>query len=55
MDGAIHKAAGPGLLAELIARYPHGCNTGDALLTRGHDLPAHCKPACFVVEGRLQT
>lgn len=40
VDGAIHRAAGPGLLAELIERYPGGCPTGEACLSGGHSLPA---------------
>lgn len=40
VDGAIHAAAGPGLLAECVARYPSGLATGDAGWTTGHDLPA---------------
>lgn len=40
VDGAIHKAAGPGLLAELRQRYPNGTETGTAVATGGHDLPA---------------
>lgn len=39
VDGAIHRAAGPGLLDELRRRYPDGTPTGTAVATAGHSLP----------------
>jgi O-acetyl-ADP-ribose deacetylase len=39
VDGAIHAAAGPDVLEELIARYPAGTPTGTAAVTGAGRLP----------------
>ena len=40
VDGAIHRAAGRGLLRECEERFPHGLATGEAGWTTGHRLRA---------------
>jgi O-acetyl-ADP-ribose deacetylase (regulator of RNase III) len=38
LDGAIHRAAGSGLREELYKVAPHGCKTGQVIVTGGHNL-----------------
>ncbi|MDR2998765.1 MAG: O-acetyl-ADP-ribose deacetylase [Microbacterium sp.] len=40
VDGAIHRAGGPAILQDCIARFPHGLATGDAGWTTAGNLPA---------------
>ncbi|GAA3956546.1 O-acetyl-ADP-ribose deacetylase [Gordonia caeni] len=40
VDGAIHRAGGPDVLADCLARFPDGLPTGDAGWTTAGDLPA---------------
>ena len=39
VDGAIHRAGGPVIMAETRQRYPQGCPTGDAVITGAGQLP----------------
>ena len=39
VDGAIHTAAGPGLLEELRRLAPRGAETAQVVVTQAHDLP----------------
>jgi len=38
IDGRIHRAAGPGLMDELMRVAPHGAKTGAVVVTGGHNL-----------------
>lgn len=40
VDGAIHRAGGPAILADCVARFPDGLATGAAGWTTAGDLPA---------------
>lgn len=40
VDGAIHRAGGSEIMAELKAKYPQGCPTGQAVITGGGRLKA---------------
>lgn len=40
VDGAIHRAGGPAIMAELRSRFPGGTPTGTAVATTAGDLPA---------------
>ena len=40
VDGAIHAAGGPAVLADCVARFPDGLATGEAGWTTAGDLPA---------------
>lgn len=39
LDGAVHGAAGPRMMEELIEVAPHGSQTAEVVVTRAYDLP----------------
>src|SRR3990170_4983884 len=40
VDGAIHRAGGPAIMAETDRRYPDGCPTGSAVISTAGNLSA---------------
>ena len=40
VDGAIHRAGGPSIMAETRQKYPQGCPTGEAVITGAGQLQA---------------
>ena len=40
VDGAIHRAGGPAIIEDCVARFPHGLATGDAGWTTAGEMPA---------------
>lgn len=40
VDGAIHRAGGPAIMAETRQKYPQGCRTGSAVISGAGNLPA---------------
>lgn len=40
VDGAVHRAGGPSIMAETRQKYPQGCPTGEAVITGAGNLPA---------------
>jgi O-acetyl-ADP-ribose deacetylase len=42
VDGAIHRRGGPAIMADTAARYPHGCETGSAVISVAGSLNARC-------------
>ncbi len=40
VDGAIHRAGGPSIMAETRDKYPDGCPTGSAVISSAGNLPA---------------
>ena len=39
VDGAIHRAGGPAIMADTRRRYPQGCPTGSAVISNSGNLP----------------
>lgn len=40
VDGAMHRSGGPSIMEETRQKYPHGCPTGEAVMTGAGKLPA---------------
>lgn len=52
VDGAIHRAGGPEIMAETKRLYPQGCPTGQAVITKAGRLP--CRYVIHAVGPRWQ-
>lgn len=51
INGAVHDAAGPGLIKELGDKFKEGCDVGSSVVTGGHNLP--CRYIIHAVSPRM--